>query len=209
MKRDGIAGVVLVAGLSERMAGPVPKQLLRFGDRTMAALSIANAEASQLDRVIAVTGAAAGRVAASVTPGRAALVHNPEFARGNVTSLLCGVAAAGAPGAVLLLLGDMPGVTPDIIDRFVDVWRDARPWAAVAVYEDGAPNHPFLLSAAAIDAMTEMAAAGSKVLWRLLVEAPPEPVVEVRFARPAPVDVDTLAAYHAALHRLGLAVPEA
>ena len=208
MSRDRVAGVVLIAGTSERMAGPLPKQLLPFGDRTMAALSVANAEASRLDQVVAVTGAAADRVAASLTPGRAAVVHNPQFPRGNVTSLLCGVAAAGAPGAVLLLLGDMPGVTPDIIDRFVDVWSEAGPWAAVAVYDDGAPNHPFLLSADAVAAMTGMATSGSKVLWQLLIEAPPEPVVEVRFARPAPVDVDTLAGYHAALRQLGFHEPD-
>jgi CTP:molybdopterin cytidylyltransferase MocA len=208
MTTDEIVGVMLVAGKSERMGGSVPKQLLPFGDRTMAARSVANAEASRLDRIVAVTGAEADRVAASVTACRTTLVHNPDYARGNVTSLLKGIAAAGAPGAVLLLLGDMPGVTPDIIDRFVEVWGEDRPWAAVAVYDDGVPNHPFLLSAAAIGAMTEMATAGSKVLWRLLIEAPPRPVVEVRFARPAPVDVDTLDEYHAALRQLGLAVPE-
>lgn len=208
MTRDEIAGVVLVAGKSERMGGPVPKQLLPFGDLTMAALAIANAEASKLDRVVAVTGSSAREVQESVHPLRATLVHNPDYERGNVTSLLEGVAAAGAPGAVLLLLGDMPGVTPDIIDRFVEVWHDARPWAAVAVYADGRPNHPFLLSAAALDAMTQRATAGSKVLWQLLVEAPPEPVTELRFLRPAPVDVDTPELYHAALDQLGFAVSE-
>lgn len=208
MSGDEIAGVVLVAGKSERMAGPVAKQLLPFGDRTMAALSVANAEASRLDRIVAVTGAEADHVAASLMQGRATLVHNPEYVRGNVTSLLRGVAAAGAPGAILLLLGDMPGVTPDVINRFVDVWQEARPWAAVAVYDDGIPNHPFLLSASAVAAMTEMARAGSKVLWQLLIEAPPRAVTEVPFDQPAPIDVDTFADYHAALHQLGLPVPE-
>lgn len=208
MTRDEIAGIVLVAGASERMAGPAPKQLLPFGDHTMAALAVTNAEASRLDRVVAVTGAAADEVAASLAPARATVVHNPGYAAGNVTSLLTGVEHAGGAGAVLLLLGDMPGVTSDIIDRFVAVWRKAHPWAAVAVYEDGVPNHPFLLSADAVATMERLATHGSKVLWTLLVEAPPEPVAEVRFSRAAPVDVDTVADYEAALRQLGLSLPD-
>jgi len=205
MTTGDIVGVVLVAGASERMGTALPKQLLRFGDRTMAGLAVANAEASQLDRVVAVTGSAAAEVGPTLEPHHAIIVHNPGYADGNVTSLLCGVAAAGDPGAVLLLLGDMPAVTPDIIDRFVDVWRTTHPWAAVAVYDDGVPNHPFLLSAEAVEAM--VARQGSKLLWSLLVEAPPQPVVEVVFARAAPVDVDTIDDYHAALHQLGIAPP--
>ncbi len=96
----------------------------------------------------------------------------------------------------------MPGVTPTIIDRFVDLWHASRPWAAVAVYDDGVANHPFLLSAPALAAMA--ATDGSKVLWRLLVADPPAPVTEVHFSRPAPIDVDTMDDYRAALRQLGL-----
>lgn len=202
MSSGEIAGIVLVAGRSERMASPMPKQLLRFGERTMASLAVANAEASRLDRVVAVTGRDAAAVAATLAPQRAVVVENPEYQRGNVTSLLRGVEAAGDAAAILLLLGDMPGVSPEIIDRFVDVWRDSEPWAAVAVYDDGVPNHPFLLSAAALTAMA--ATDGSKVLWRLLVADPPMPVAEVHFGRAAPVDVDTMEDYRSALRQLGL-----
>lgn len=207
MSSDDLAGVVLVAGTSERMGEAGPKQLLPFGQRTMAGLTVAGAEASLLDRVVVVTGLAAERVMAGLTRARAIVVHNPRFTDGNVTSLLRGVEAAGDVGAILLLLGDMPGVTPEVINRFVEVWREARPWAAVAVYDDGIPNHPFLLSADAVGAMTRRATLGSKVLWQLLVEAPPRPVAEVRFDRAAPVDVDTPADYQAALRQLGLAAP--
>ncbi len=203
MKGD-VVGIVLVAGESERMGG-APKQLLRFGERTMAAMVVANAEASHLDRIIVVTGRAADEVTGSLAAGRSTIVHNADYRRGNVSSLERGLEFAADPACVLVLVGDMPGVDPGIIDAMVEEWHRSAPWAAVAVYDDGAPNHPFLLSADAIAAMRRLP--GAKVLWRLLVEAPPHEVAEIRFARAAPVDVDTPEDYVAALRQMGLHPP--
>ncbi len=199
--RGDVVGIVLVAGESARMGGAA-KQLLRFGARTMAATAVAHAEASSLDRVVVVTGRDSDAVTGSLVSGRATIVHNPDYRQGNVSSLERGLAAAGQPAAIVLLLGDMPGVDRPIIDRVVAAWRRSAPWAAFAVYDDGAPNHPFLLSAAAIEAMRKLP--GAKVLWRLLVEDPPEPVTQIHFDRPAPVDVDTPDDYVAALRQLGM-----
>jgi molybdenum cofactor cytidylyltransferase len=200
-----IVGVVLVAGSSARM-GSTTKQLLPFGDRTMAATVVQHAEASQLDRVVVVTGFEANAVTGTIGARRSTIVHNERYPEGNVTSLLRAVDAAGAAEAVLLLLGDMPGVDVAIIDKFVERWRESHPWAAVAVYADGVPNHPFLLSAAAVAALPQRD--GSKVLWSLLVADPPQPVDRLEFAREAPVDVDTLADYEAALRQLGHPSPQ-
>jgi molybdenum cofactor cytidylyltransferase len=195
-----IVGVVLAAGSSQRM-GSTTKQLLPFGDKTMVATVVQQAEASQLDRVVVVTGADARAVTGSIGARRATIVHNERYEQGNVTSLLRAVDAAGAAEAVLLLLGDMPGVDVAIIDAFVARWRESRPWAAVAVYAGGVPNHPFLLSAAAVAALPQQD--GSKLLWSLLVANPPHPVARLEFAREAPIDVDTVADYEVALRQLG------
>lgn len=201
MSEMGIVGVVLAAGKSERMEDGRLKQLLPFGDRSMAAVVVAHAEASALDRVVVVTGRRSDEVRATLPPGRAVIVENPNYDDGNVSSLRCGLDQAEGAEAIVLLLGDMPGVTSDVIGDCVTHWKTHRPWAAHAVYADGAPNHPFVLSAAAVDALQETR--GSKVLWRMLVEAPPQPVAQVRFDRPPPVDVDDLVAYGAALDQLG------
>ena len=196
-----VVGIVLVAGLSARFGHGVTKQLLHIGDRTMAAVAVANAEASQLDRVIVVTGNAAAEVAASLDEGRAEIAHNPSYEEGNLSSLRTGLAAAGDVAAAVVLLGDTPEVGPDVIDRMVAVWRDRGPWAAHAVYDDGVPSHPFLLSADAVAIVRALA--GSKPLWSLLVEAPPEPVMSVLFDRAPPVDVDTASDHAEVLRRLG------
>ncbi|MGI8822478.1 MAG: nucleotidyltransferase family protein [Acidimicrobiia bacterium] len=195
-----VVGLVLVAGESSRLDRGVPKQLLDLGGRSMARITVEAAVASTLDRVLAVTGRAAQQVAASLGDTSATIVHNPDYPSGNVSSLLAGVDAAGGFDAVMVLLGDMPEVDTAVIDAMAEAWREHRPWAAYAVYDNGVPNHPFVLSADAVGVVR--ATPGPKPLWRLLVTDPPQPVLAVRIAAPAPVDVDTPADYAELLARV-------
>jgi molybdenum cofactor cytidylyltransferase len=196
-------GIVLAAGSSQRMGGDTTKQLLRFGGRTMVQSVVDTAESSSLDRVVVVTGANAAAVTAELVTSRAVVVHNADHREGNVTSLRVGLDALGSCAAVVLLLGDMPSVDMGIIETMLEHWRSHGSWGAVAVYDDGAPNHPFLLSAGAVDALGSTR--GAKVLWRLLVTEPPHHVDRVRFHRPPPVDVDTPEDYLDALRQMGIA----
>lgn len=194
-----LVGVVLVAGESTRLDAGHPKQLLDLGGRSMARVVVEAAAASSLDRVVAVTGRAADEVAASLGGVDAVVVRNPAYRTGNLSSLRAGVDAAGDFEAAMVLLGDMPEVDAGVIDTMAEAWRAERPWAAYAVYGDGRPNHPFVLSAPAVEVVR--AAAGPKPLWRLLVTEPPEPVLAVAVGGPVPVDVDTRADYEALLAR--------
>jgi molybdenum cofactor cytidylyltransferase len=194
-----VVGVVLVAGESTRLDLGYPKQLLDVDGRSMARVSVEAAVASSLDRVVAVIGRAAGDVGASLADSGAAVVLNPDYRTGNLSSLLAGVDAAGELDAVMVLLGDMPEVDAAVIDAVAAAWRTDRPWAAYTVFADGRPNHPFVLSAAAIGMVR--GAGGPKPLWRLLVTDPPRPVAAVDIARPAPIDVDTAADYDELLGR--------
>ncbi len=45
-----------------------------------------------------------------------------------------GLDAAGTCDAIVMLLGDMPGVTAEIIDRVLATWRGNPTWAAVTDY---------------------------------------------------------------------------
>jgi len=197
-----VVGIVLAAGLSERMGGDAPKQLLRFGDRTMVAVTVENADESTLDRVVVVTGRAGEEVAASIPEGRHEVVDNPDHAAGNLTSLRVGAEAAGDVGAVVVLLADMPGVATEVINDLVAMWRDEGPWAIVSEFADGEPNHPFLLSAEALSEALDRTE--PKPLWRLLVEDNPDRVARLRLTERPPVDVDTPGDYTEALRRRGL-----
>lgn len=188
---SGVGGMILAAGLSERMSGPLPKQLLPVGDGTLAALTVRHAEDSNLERVVVVTGHRASDVASSIAGGRAVVVENPRYRQGNMTSFRVGAVALADCEASIVLLADMPGVTTEMIDRLVDEWEMHRPWAAVCSYR-GRLAHPVLLSAEALLEATGVE--GAKGVWRFL-ESAADRVVRVPFDRAVPLDVNTAADY--------------
>ena len=90
-----VVGVVLGAGRSSRFGAP--KQLLPFGGTTLLGQVVENANASALDRVVAVLGRASEELRNSLDFGRAEVVENTAYGTGCASSLLAGIDAAGLP----------------------------------------------------------------------------------------------------------------
>ncbi len=181
-----ITGVILAAGASERMGRP--KLLLPFGDTTILGSTIEAVEASRLDRVVIVTGFGGESIEASIEAQRSMVVTNPDFRRGNMSSLLTGVDADPGADAFVLVPGDLPTIRTSVIDAMVELWEERAPWAAVTVY-DGRPAHPFLLSAVAVEELRPFP--GEKVLGRLFIDAEDERVQRLEVAGNVPKDVNT------------------
>lgn len=194
-----VVGIVLGAGASRRLGRP--KQTLPFGDTTLLGRVVRDAEASSLDRVVLVVGGAAEDALAAIAPGRAEPVRNDAYGTGCASSLLAGLDAVGAADAVMLLLGDMPGVDAGVIDRVRADWERHRPWASVAEYR-GVPGHPLVFSSGAFPRLRALH--GDKAVWRIL-DAEPQRFRRVPVDRPLPPDVDTWDDYRAALDAAGLA----
>ena len=192
-----IVGVVLGAGQSSRFGAP--KQLLPFGDTTMLGQAVRNANASDLDRVVVVLGRASGELRGSVAFGRAEVVENTLYGTGCASSLLAGMDAAGEGcEALVLLLGDQPGVRSGFIDAVLSDWRWDRPWASVTSY-GGKLGHPFVFAREAFEDLRGLH--GDKAVWKL-IEAYPDRVRRVAIAAELPPDVDTPEDYERALiHR--------
>jgi molybdenum cofactor cytidylyltransferase len=188
-----MVGIVLGAGASKRLGRP--KQTLPFGDTTLLGHVLRAVEGSALERVVLVVGGAAADALASITPARADVVRNDAYPSGCASSLLAGLDAAGDIPAVMLLLGDMPGVESSVIDGVASAWEEQRPWAAVTSYR-GELGHPFVFSAAAFPALRELR--GDKAVWKL-IERRPERVERIDVDRELPLDVDTWEDYEAAL----------
>ncbi|MDJ0665520.1 MAG: nucleotidyltransferase family protein [Acidimicrobiia bacterium] len=187
-----IGGIIMAAGLSERMGGSVPKQLLPYQGTPMVSVVAAVAGESALDEVVVVTGHQGESVAAAVADLGVQVVPNPDYRQGNMTSFLVGYRALPSCSAYVVLLADMPDVTTEMVDRMIAHWRQHQPWAIVAGYRDGR-GHPLLLSAAAMEAA--VTATGPKAVWRLLESAPDADVATVVFDRSTPLDVNTPADY--------------
>jgi molybdenum cofactor cytidylyltransferase len=184
-------GIILGAGSSRRLGRP--KQTLALGDTTLLGWVLREVEESALDRVVLVLGGAADEARAGLAPRRAQIAHNDAHGDGCASSLLAGLDAAGACDAVMLLLGDMPGVDAEVIEEVRRHWATHRPWGLVTRYEDGL-GHPFVFAAAAFGALRGLH--GDKAVWKLL-DRHPERVREVPVARALPRDVDTWEDYEA------------
>ena len=189
-----VVGVVLAAGAAERMGKA--KQLLPYKGAILLQHALDAAEASRLDGVVVVTGAYADEVEAALQVDRAMTVRNPDFRRGNMSSLEVGAAAAPQADAVMLLMGDHPGVEVAVIDEMVELWRRRRPWAVVTAYRERVA-HPFVLSREALDESVRIG--GPKLLWRLLAEDQTGRVLRIEVDTSAPADVNSPEDYRSLL----------
>lgn len=190
-----VVGIVLGAGASRRLGRP--KQTLPLGDTTLLGWVLRDVEASRLDDVVLVLGGAVDDVRAAVVPARARVVRNDAYGEGCASSLLAGLDAAGDADAVVLVLGDMPGVGPVAIDAVRDGWEAARPWAAIADWR-GTPGHPMAFGAAAFPDLRALH--GDKAVWKLR-DTRPERFLSVPVYAPIPRDVDTWEDYEAVSSR--------
>ncbi len=192
---DGnIVGVVLGAGRSSRFGAP--KQLLPFGDTTLLGQAVRNVNASALDRVVVGLGRASEELHASVDFGRVLVVENTAYGAGCASSLLAGMDGAGEDClALVLLLGDQPGVKATFIDSVISEWRSSRSWASVTSYR-GELGHPFVFSREAFADLRGLH--GDKAVWKL-IEARPERVRRVGIGASLPPDVDAPDDYELAL----------
>jgi molybdenum cofactor cytidylyltransferase/nicotine blue oxidoreductase len=138
-----IAAVVLAAGGGRRYG--MPKALVEFEGSLLVERAVRTATAV-CDPVLVVLGAQAVDVWRTADLGGATVLANKDWETGMASSLRTGLdGLRGWPGrvdAALLLLVDMPGMTPEALAR---VAEHASPHAlAVATY-DGVRSHPVLI----------------------------------------------------------------
>ena len=140
-----IAAVVLAAGGASRFGSA--KQLAELEGVPLLEHAIRAVEAvPAIERIVVVLGARADEIRAGVDFGSAEVVVCEDWASGQAASLRCGIAAvADDAEAVVLTLGDMPRVTPQVIARFADLAAQHGAHARARGVFDGAPGHPVVL----------------------------------------------------------------
>lgn len=185
--RKFISGLVLGAGASSRFGQP--KQLLPFRGTTLLGWVIRQAaRAASLDEVIVVLGRAASEIRERVEFGHAKVVDNPVFGEGCASSYRAGIGAISpASDAVMIILGDQPGVEPEILDGVAEGWRQGDGQIVLASYQ-GRKGHPMLFAKPMFDQLIGLH--GDKAAWKL-VDANPDLLREVPFDRSFPEDIDT------------------
>jgi molybdenum cofactor cytidylyltransferase len=153
-----IAAIILAAGASSRFraasGGDSSKLVAPLVGKAVVRHVADAALASSARPIVVVTGHDRDAVESALAGLAVQFVHNAHYADGLASSLKTGVAAL--PGDVLgalVLLGDMPALTPALIDRLVAAFRP-RPEALAAVpMADGRRGNPVLLARALFPAI--------------------------------------------------------
>lgn len=178
-KTPKIAAIVLAAGRSTRM-GEKNKLLEQIDGRALVSHAVDASAGSRAGEIYVVTGHEAERVEAELADAKVTFVHNPNYADGLATSLAAGIEALpdDIDGAVILL-GDMPGVTANTIDRLIAAFNpDDSRGICVPVF-DGRRGNPVLWARKYFDEMTSLSGdTGAKSLIKRHAEDMAEVAME-------------------------------
>jgi xanthine dehydrogenase accessory factor len=137
-----IGGVVLAAGLARRMGGN--KMTAELGGKPLVRHAVEAALAGGLNPVVVVTGHQEDSVAKALSGLDVVLAHNDKYADGLSTSLRRGLGALPQDCAgAMILLGDMPAITADLIARGVAAF-DPKARAICVTMARGQQGHPVL-----------------------------------------------------------------
>jgi molybdenum cofactor cytidylyltransferase len=191
--------ILLAAGESRRMG--YPKPLLKLGSRTFIEI-LAAAMLQSVARLIVVVGAHGDAVRGAIPADpRILVIENPDFLKGQLSSIKTALPQVGAEAAgALIHLADHPMVRAETFAAVVDsYWRVGKP-IAIARHQ-GRRGHPVLF---AREMFVELAAAPEDQGARAVVAADPSRVAYVDVDDPGVLtDLDT----PEDLERAGLARP--
>jgi molybdenum cofactor cytidylyltransferase len=182
-----IAIIVMAAGASRRLGRP--KQLLELGGEPLIRHTVRNAMAANAAEVIVVLGNEADAIGAAIGDRGQRIVINERFAEGQSTSMTAGLEAiSGDVDAVVMMLGDQPTVSPQLVNDLIDRFAMTRARIVQPYYDDGKPGNPVLIRR---DLFPDLLAVTDDVGARGVVRAHRDEVKRVDVPLPHPLDVDT------------------
>ena len=127
-----VAGIVLAAGTSTRMGRN--KLFFELEGETILRRAVGTAAAAGLDPVLVVLGHEADRARGELTGLPCQPVLNPDYARGQSSSLRAGIAAVPArSAAAVVTLADMPFVTATMIATAIDRYQERGALLVVSI----------------------------------------------------------------------------
>jgi len=180
-----IVGLLLAAGGGTRFGS---QKLVARAHGVPIVASGARSLATLVDKMIVVVGSESRAVIDALDGIDATFVENPRWADGLSTSLRLGVGAAPKETkAIVVALGDQPGIDPAVIRKVIARWRETG-CPIVSTRYRGNRGHPVLLGCSVFP---EVAAISGDVGARSLIERDLSRVEVVDVDADAPPDVDT------------------
>ena len=158
-----IVGIILAAGESKRMG--TPKQLLPWGKKIILQQVIDNAEAARLDKILLILGSNADDIKTKINISpKTTIVINENYKEGMSSSVICGVKNAPAKAdAYLLLLGDQPFTSTEIINKVIDCYLSSKSGIVRPIYQ-GKHGHPIIFNVKYKQELLSIAEGGAKIV---------------------------------------------
>jgi len=193
-----VGALLLAAGQARRMGKDGPHKLLAEFDSVPLVRRVAEMLlASQAAPVVAVTGHRRKEVEAALSGLDIRSQFNPDYPSGMASSLVAGFSAPelASGDGVLVMLGDMPGVTAEHVNMLVSAFREAGGGVVVRSVSEGKRGNPIILPRIAYDAVLRLE---GDVGARAIIENSGLSVIDVDIGPAAHLDVDTPEAVTAA-----------
>ena len=165
-----------------------PKLLLELQGRPVIRHAVERVIASGIRQVLVVTGAEHEALARALVGLDVRFAVNPTPESGQGSSVAIGMSAlAAGTSAVLIALGDQPGVPAEVMPALIEALEQPGKAIAAPRYADGLGN-PVLFAASVFP---ELLALGGDRGARAVVERDPSRLAVVEIGSPMPRDIDT------------------
>src|SRR3954471_13268003 len=169
-----ICAIILAAGKSLRMG--TQKLLLPFGEQTVIGHVADQVIKSSIRQVLVVTAEQSEQIAAALKGKRLSIVINPDFEGDMLSSIRCGLRALPGCEAVMILLGDQPSISSELVGEIIRLYETSSGSIIVPTHR-GKRGHPMLFSSNFCD---EVQKKFDGVGLRGLLSAHPEQVHEMK-----------------------------
>jgi molybdenum cofactor cytidylyltransferase len=191
-----ICAIVLAAGRSQRMG--TQKLLLPWRNKSVIAHIVDEVLRSPVDRVLIIVGSDAEKIKEALASREVTFVHNPDEHGDMLSSIRCGLRALPVGcDAVLVVLGDQPAITSELVAQLVDSFQKNPQYIMLPAYH-GKRGHPILFPSRFIG---EVFNNHDGVGLKGLLSHHPGRIVEVAIPAGEPLqDIDTPEDYAALSH---------
>jgi molybdenum cofactor cytidylyltransferase len=166
-----IGAVLLAAGEGTRMGG-VAKSLIRLQGVPLINRQLIALSGAGVDEVVVVTGHARDAVEAAVGSFPVTLAYNPEYRRGQQSSVRAGLAALnGSFDAVFIVLADQPLIGAGDLTELIAAFKQRPAGNVLVPMVNGQRGNPILLDGIA---RADILASDTNLGCRQLIERQPE-----------------------------------
>jgi len=191
-----IWAMILAAGESKRMGQP--KLLLPFRGKAIIETVVQTVVSSKVDNTMVILGSERKEIEKRLKKFPVKIVYNRDFTSGMLSSVQCGFKVLpDETQAVIVVLGDQPTISEEIIDRIIDAYQKKGKGIVLPVYKKNR-GHPVIID---MKYKSEVEALSSDIGLRGTVYSHPEDILEVTVNTAAILqDIDDEGDYRRALN---------